>query len=72
MVRERKITVDGVVTETLPNTTFRVKLDDGREVLAYVSGRMRRYFIKILLGDRVKVELSLYDETRGRVVYRYK
>ena len=72
MVKKEKIEVEGVVTEALPNTSFRVRLDDGREVLAHLSGKMRRYHIRTLSGDRVKVELSPYDETRGRIVYRYK
>ena len=65
------IEVDGTVVETLPNAMFRVKLDNGHEVLAHISGKMRMHYIKILPGDRVKVELSPYDLTRGRVVYRY-
>lgn len=72
MVKKEKIEVEGVIKEALPNASFRVELDDGREVLAHASGKMRRYRIRILLGDRVKVELSPYDETRGRIVYRYK
>ncbi len=70
--KEEKIVVEGAVVEALPGTQFRVKLDTGHEVLAYLSGRMRRYYIRILLGDRVRVELSPYDLTRGRIVYRYK
>ncbi len=66
------IEVEGVVTEALPNAMFKVKLDNGHEILAHVSGKMRMYYIRILLGDRVKVELSPYDLTRGRIVYRYK
>ena len=58
--------------EALPNTQFRVELDNGHEVLAYLSGKMRRYYIRVLLGDRVRVELSSYDLLRGRIVYRYK
>jgi len=58
------------VEEALPSTTFRVKLDDGREVLAHLSGKLRLNFIRILAGDRVVVELSPYDESRGRIVYR--
>ncbi len=72
MVKKEKIEVEGVVAEALPNTSFRVRLNDGREVLAHLSGKMRRYHIRTLSGDRVKVELSPYDETRGRIVYRYK
>jgi len=72
MVRKEKIEVEGVVKEALPDASFRVVLGDGRAVLAHLSGKMRRYHIRTLLGDRVKVELSPYDETRGRIVYRYK
>jgi len=64
--------VEGVVSETLPNAMFRVKLESGHEVLAQVSGKMRLHFIKILPGDRVRLELSPYDLTRGRIQYRYK
>ncbi len=70
--KEGKIEVEGTVIEALPNTQFRVQLDTGHEVLAYLSGRMRKYYIRILLGDRVRVELSPYDLTRGRIVYRHK
>jgi translation initiation factor IF-1 len=62
----------GIVTEALPNAMFRVKLDTGHEVLAHISGKMRMYYIRILLGDRVQVELSPYDLTRGRITYRFK
>lgn len=62
--------VEGIVTEALPATTFRVKLNDEKEILAHLSGKMRIYYIKILPGDRVVVELSPYDETRGRIVRR--
>ncbi|HDQ73140.1 MAG TPA: translation initiation factor IF-1 [Chloroflexi bacterium] len=70
--KEDKITMEGTVIEALPGTQFRVELDNGHEILAYLSGKMRRYYIRILLGDRVRVELSPYDLTRGRIVYRYK
>jgi translation initiation factor IF-1 len=70
--KEGKIDVEGTVIEALPGTQFRVRLDSGHEVLAYLSGKMRKYYIRILLGDRVRVELSPYDLTRGRIVYRYK
>lgn len=63
---------DGVVLEALPNTTFRIKLTDGRVVLASVAGKLRRYFVRILPGDRVKVEMTPYDNERGRVVWREK
>jgi translation initiation factor IF-1 len=70
--KEEKIEVEGTVVEALPATQFRVELDNGHEVLAYLSGKMRKYYIRILLGDRVRVELSPYDLTRGRITYRYK
>lgn len=70
--KEEKIEVEGTVTEALPSTQFHVKLDNGHTVLAYLSGKMRRYYIRILRGDRVRVELSAYDLTRGRIIYRYK
>ena len=70
--QEEKLILEGKVTEALPNTTFRVKLDNGHEVLAYLSGKMRKYYIRVLLGDRVRVELSPYDLTKGRIVYRHK
>ena len=69
---QQKVTVEGEVIEALPNTNFRVRLENDHEVLAYISGRMRKYYIRILLGDRVRVELSPYDLTRGRIVYRFK
>lgn len=64
--------MEGTVIEALPATQFRVRLDNGHEILAYLSGKMRKYYIRILLGDRVRVELSPYDLTRGRIVYRHK
>jgi translation initiation factor IF-1 len=67
-----KLVVEGVVTEALPGTQFRVRLDNGHQVLAYLSGKMRKFYIRILLGDRVKVEMSPYDLTRGRITYRQK
>jgi translation initiation factor IF-1 len=70
--QEEKLILEGKITESLPNTSFRVKLDNGYEVLAYLSGKMRKYYIRVLLGDRVRVELSPYDLTRGRIVYRHK
>lgn len=69
---EETITLEGKVVETLPNATFRVELENGHTVLAYLSGKMRKYYIRVLLGDRVRVELSPYDLTRGRIVYRFK
>ena len=70
--KEEKIEAEGMVIEALPGTQFRVELDNGYEVLAYLSGKMRKYYIRILLGDRVRVELTPYDLTRGRITYRYK
>ena len=70
--KEEKIEVEGTVTEALPGTQFRVELDNGHLVLAYLSGKMRKYYIRILLGDRVRLELTPYDLTRGRITYRYK
>ena len=70
--KEEKIEVEGTVVEALPNTQFLVELDNGHEVLAYLSGKMRRYYIRILLGDRVRLEMSPYDLNRGRITYRYK
>mgnify|MGYP001765208542 CR=1 FL=1 len=72
MPKEEAIRVDGVVLETLPNAMFKVALENKHQVLAHVSGKMRKNFIRILPGDRVAVELSPYDLTRGRIVYRYK
>ncbi len=72
MAKEEKIQVEGTVIEALPGTQFRVLLDNDHEVLAYLSGKMRRYYIRILLGDRVKLEVSPYDLTRGRITYRQK
>jgi translation initiation factor IF-1 len=69
--KEDKIEMEGTIDEALPGTQFRVKLENGHELLAYLSGKMRRYYIRILLGDRVKVEVSPYDLTRGRIIYRY-
>jgi translation initiation factor IF-1 len=71
-VREETIEVEGEVVEALPNTMFRVKLDSGHEVLAHISGKMRMHYIRILPGDRVKVELSPYDLNRGRITYRFR
>jgi translation initiation factor IF-1 len=66
------IEAEGVITEALPNAMFRVQLESGHSVLAHISGKMRMYYIRILLGDRVKVELSPYDLTRGRITFRYR
>jgi translation initiation factor IF-1 len=70
MAKEEALQLDGVVTETLPNTTFRVKLDNGHVVTAHISGKMRKNYIRILTGDRVTVELTPYDLTKGRITYR--
>ncbi len=72
MAKEEPIRVDGTIVETLPNATFRVELENGHKILAHISGKMRMHFIKILPGDKVTVELSPYDLTRGRIIYRYK
>lgn len=72
MPKEEAIEVEGTVVETLPNAMFRVQLDNGHRVLAHISGKMRLHFIKILPGDRVTVELSPYDFSRGRITYRTK
>jgi translation initiation factor IF-1 len=72
MAKEKQIKVDGVIKENLPNASFRVELENGHEVLAHVSGKMRMHFIKILPGDKVSLELSPYDLSRGRITYRYK
>ena len=72
MPKEDVISVEGTVIETLPNAMFRVKLENGHRVLAHISGKMRMHFIKILPGDRVMVELSPYDFSRGRITYRSK
>ena len=72
MAKQKGITVEGVVNEALPNAMFRVELDNGHKVLAHISGKMRMHYIKILPGDRVTVEVSPYDWSRGRITYRYK
>lgn len=72
MAKEKAIEVEGRVTEALPNAMFRVELPNGHNILAHVSGKIRMHFIKILPGDRVLVELSPYDLSRGRIIYRYK
>lgn len=70
--KEEKFEVEGTVIEALPNTQFTVELENGHHVLAYLSGKMRKFYIRILLGDRVKVEMSQYDMNRGRIIYRHK
>ena len=72
MAKEDSIEVEGTVLEPLPNAMFRVELDNGHKILAHVSGKMRMHFIRILVGDKVKVQLSPYDLTRGRITYRHK
>ncbi len=69
---EEKIETSGTVIEALPNTQFRVKLDNGHEMISYLFGKMRKYYIRIILGDLVKVEMSPYDLNRGRITYRHK
>ncbi len=70
--KEQKIEMMGKVVEAFPGTQFKVELENGHEILAYLSGKMRRYYIRILLGDQVRVEISPYDLMRGRIMYRYK
>ncbi|MEQ8330696.1 MAG: translation initiation factor IF-1 [Longimicrobiales bacterium] len=72
MAKEKPIEIEGVIDEVLPNAKFRVVLENGHKVLAYLSGKMRKHYIRVLEGDAVTVELSPYDMTRGRVTYRYK
>ena len=69
---EDKLEVEGVIVEALPNTQFLVELENGHRVLAYLSGKMRKNYIRILLGDRVRVEMSMYDPSRGRITYRFR
>jgi translation initiation factor IF-1 len=72
MTKEEKIEVEGTILEALPNAMFRVEMEGGHKILAHISGKMRMHYIKILPGDKVKVELSPYDLTRGRITYRAK
>jgi translation initiation factor IF-1 len=72
MGKEEKVEMEGEVIEALRNATFRIRLDNGHETLGYSAGKMKRYRIRLFLGDRVKVELSPYDLGRGRIVYRYR
>jgi translation initiation factor IF-1 len=72
MPKEDAVEVQGTIVENLPNAMFRVELENGQRILAYVSGKMRMHFIKILPGDKVTIELSPYDLTKGRIVYRFK
>ena len=71
-MKEEAIEVEGTIVEVLPNARFKVELENGHSVLAHVSGKMRMYFIRILAGDKVKLELSPYDLTKGRIIYREK
>ena len=70
MAKEEPITVEAIVTESLPNARFRAKLDSGHEILAHVSGKMRMHYIRILPGDKITIEMSPYDLTKGRIIYR--
>lgn len=72
MAKQASIEQDGTIIEALSNAMFRVQLENGHEVIAHISGKMRMYYIKILPGDKVKLEMSPYDLTKGRIVYRYK
>lgn len=72
MAKEEQIELEGTVAETLPNTMFRVKLDNGHVIIAHISGKMRKHYIRILTGDRVKVEMSPYDLSKGRITFRMK
>ena len=72
MAKEEPIEVEGTIVEPLPNAMFRVELEGGHRILAYISGKMRTHYIRILPGDKVKMELSPYDLSRGRIVFRYK
>ena len=70
MAKEENIELDGEVVDTLPNTTFKVKLENGHTITAHISGKMRKHYIRILTGDKVKVEMTPYDLTKGRITYR--
>jgi translation initiation factor IF-1 len=72
MAKQSSIKIDGIILEALPNATFRVELENGHEVLAHISGKMRMHYIKILPGDKVALEMSPYDLSKGRIVFRYK
>lgn len=72
MAKQGPIKIDGTIIETLPNAMFKVRLENGHEIIAHISGKMRMNYIKILVGDKVTVELSPYDLTKGRITYRYK
>lgn len=70
--KDDKIEIEGTVVEALPNTQFMVELENGHRLLAYLSGKMRKFYIRIAIGDKVKVEMSVYDPTRGRIIYRHR
>ncbi|MBK13614.1 MAG: translation initiation factor IF-1 [Porticoccaceae bacterium] len=70
MAKEENIELDGEVVDTLPNTTFKVKLENGHTIIAHISGKMRKHYIRILTGDKVKVEMTPYDLTKGRITFR--
>lgn len=70
--KDEKIQLEGTVVEALPGTQFRVDLENGHEIIAYLAGKMRKYYIRVLLGDKVTIEMSPYDLTRGRITYRHK
>lgn len=70
--KDDKLRMEGIITKALPGTQFLVELENGHEILAYLAGKMRKYYIRVLLGDRVTVEMSTYDLSRGRIVYRHK
>lgn len=72
MAKEESIEIDGTIKELLPNATFRVELENGHEILAHTSGKMRKFRIRVLAGDRVTVEMTPYDLTKGRITFRYK
>ncbi len=72
MAKQERLIVEGTVIEALPNATFKVELENGHQLLAHLSGKMRKFYIRVLLGDRVRIELTPYDMDRGRLVYRYR
>jgi len=72
MAKQERLIVEGTVVEALPNATFKVELENGHQLLAHLSGKMRKFYIRVLLGDRVRIELTPYDMDRGRLVYRYR
>jgi len=72
MAKEEKMRMEGTIVKALPGTQFLVELENGHEILAYLAGKMRKYYIRVLLGDKVTVEMSTYDLSRGRIVYRHK